>query len=144
MAGSLIWCQYEDDTTRVWNVRIDETLANIAAFAWDQGASTTAEAAGRQIKASGKRQPVVMRYVIVTGKDADDRTVKRKLFVGTNGATVWINPTSVDFTNTLPDYSTNPSGFLTDCRVTALIGEKRYLTTPNDTGIIDATPDDPV
>lgn len=144
MAGSLIWCQYEDDTTRVWNVRIDETLANIAAFSFDQGADAAATAAGRQLKASGKRQPVVMRYVIVTGKDADDRTVQRKLWVGTNGASVWINPTAVDFTNKIPDYSTNPSGYLTDCRVTALIGEKRYIASPNDTGIIDGTADDPV
>lgn len=143
MAGSLIWCTYEDDTTLEWNVKIDETTANLAALAWQQGVDATAKAAGRQIRASGKRQPVVMRYIIVAGKDADDRVVRRKLPVGTNGAAAWINPSSVDFTNTIPDYSTNPSGYLTDVVITALIGEKRYIPIENDTGIIDGTEDDP-
>lgn len=141
MAGSNVWVTYESDTTQEWAVRLDESNVKLAGFGFALGLNAAAVSAGRMLKATSKR-PITMRYALVSGKDADDRNVSRKLYVGTNGATVWINPENAVLTGNIPDYSTNPSGFLTDCKITALIGEKRFLPSANDTGIIDGTTGD--
>lgn len=141
MAGSLVWVTYESDTTQEWAVKLDETNVKLTGFGFSLGLNTTAAAAGRILSASRKR-PITMRYALIKGIDQDDKPVSRKLYVGTNGATAWINPTTVDLTGSIPDYSGNDGGFLTDVKISALIGEKRYLPAANDTGIIDGTEGD--
>jgi len=141
MAGSKVWVTYESDTTQQWAVMLDETNVKLTGFGFNLGLNATAIAAGRILNASKKR-PITMRYVLIKGQDADDKTVSRKLYVGTNGATAWINPTSIDLTDSIPDYSGNDGGYLSDVVITALIGEKRYLPSSNDTGIIDGTEGD--
>lgn len=141
MAGSNVWVTYESDTTQEWAVRLDESNVKLPGFGFQLGLNSAAVSAGRILKATSKR-PITMRYALVRGLDADDRSVSRKLYVGTNGATVWINPETAALTGNVPDYSTNPSGFLTEVKITALIGEKRFLPASNDTGIIDGTTGD--
>lgn len=141
MAGSKVVTSYESDDEVDYNVTLDETNVKLSGFGWSLGANSTATTQRRTISPS-KPRPISMRYVIVAGQDADDRIVRRKLYVHDASANVWQNPETVTLTGVIPDYSTNPSGFLTNVKVTALIGEKRYILAANDTGIIDGTTGD--
>lgn len=138
MAGSRVVTSYESDSELDYNVSLDETNVKLSGFGWTLGANTDATAADRNISPNNSR-PISMRYVLIRGQDADNRSVSRKLYVHNPLADVWANPRTATFVNVIPDYSTNPSGFLTNVKVTALIGEKRYIRAANDTGIIDGT-----
>jgi hypothetical protein len=142
MAGSLVVVSYESDNELDWNVKMDETNAKLEGFGFTLGANATASEEGRTISPS-RKLPISMRYALVAGSDADNRLVRRKLYVHDPLADVWVNPTTIDLEDKIPDYSRAGSGgFLSNVRVTALIGEKRFFAGPNDSGIIDGTTGD--
>lgn len=137
MAGSLRYFAYQDDAANSWNVNLDESTYETTGLGFAQGPSTLASQQGRIIKVSSKR-PISMRYAIFRGLDADERVVTRKVFVGNPSALVWLNPLDSANYPDLPDFSPDGLGQnLTSVRITALIGEKRFLLPGGDTGIID-------
>jgi len=136
MAGSLRYFAYQDDASNSWNVNLDESTYETLSLGFAQGPSTLATTQGR-ILAPSRKRPLEMRYAILKGLDVDSRVVSRKIYVGNTSATIWLNPTTAPLP-TLVDFTPAANGAaLTAVRVTALIGEKRYLLPGGDTGILD-------
>lgn len=138
MAGSKRPFTYTDDQSRLWNVELDESTYEQTELGFGQGVSAVALAAGRKLRATGKRQPVSMRYVIIKGTDQDGITVSRKVYVGATTAAIWTAPNTPANLPDLPDYSDpNTSQFLENAAVTFVVGERRTSPIGADSGILD-------
>ena len=129
MAGSLRYFGYTDDQARVWAIQLDETAGEEAAFGLGQSVDVSVLDAGRCLAKTSKKT-IEPRYVNMQAIDGDGRVVRRSYTVGNVAATAWADPRSVTYT---------VDGLV--FRITALIGEKRYLTPTNDTGLIDGDVD---
>lgn len=130
MAGSRRWFAYFDDGGTEYAIELDESVAESISLSFGQSITPAVAAdLGRQIRPTTKR-PIEPRYVLASRQDADDRTVKRKFYVGATSA---------------PVFGGSPYGVLIDGQtwnITARVGEKRYYVPAKDTGLIDGDVDD--
>ncbi len=129
MAGSRRFFGYTTDDGVVLAVDLDETNGETVALGFDPVPAATAERPELRIKATSTF-PIELRYILAERIDADDRTVKRKFFVGSTVAgTVWA-PQVVNVTIAGQLWS-----------ITAKVGEVRHYIAFRDTGLIDGDVD---
>ena len=124
MAGSRRWFKYEDDRGLGWAVELDESKYETG-LGFEAVASEDT-AAGRIIRGN---KPVSMRYVLASGTNDDDETVRQKFYIGSNEDPLWVGTaSSIVYEGTT--YS-----------ITGVRGE-RYLRVPEfDTGLTDGDVD---
>lgn len=130
MAGSKRYLAYfTDDGTEMY-AQLDESAKESVALGF--GVSITPAVAAdpcRRLLPS-TTFPIEMRYVLAERQDVDDRTIRRKFYVGATSAPAWSGS----------PYGVSIDGETWD--ITARVGEVRHYIPAKDTGLIDGDVDD--
>lgn len=131
--GSRKWFEYTADDGQRYGMELDESTYTVAGLGFGAQVDVDApEYAG--ILSSSATRPLSPRYFNMKGTDSDGRTVTRRVLVGDNESSAWVNPQG--FTTTLLTV-VNGTATPTVFRVSSAIGEQRQFIPNQDTGLID-------
>lgn len=135
--GSRKYFQYTSDSGDLYAMNLDESTYETVALGFGQTVDTENADYVGVLSATGTR-PLSPRYFNVVGTDADNNTVKRRIFVGDADAAAWDDPQSFEITLlTVSGNVATPTVF----RVTSAIGERRVFIPAIDTGLTDGDRD---
>lgn len=133
MAGSKRWFGYLADDARVYAVELDESTYEQAALGFEFPIDRSSPNYVGPIAASQTR-PFRMRYVNCVGVDANGRTVRRRIYVGSRLAPAFAQAeTTTIVLGTTVDNTTTPTNF----SITSVIGQENKIPADIDTGLID-------
>jgi hypothetical protein len=127
--GSKRWFEYKDDDGLGYAVQLDESTSEATALGFSAISAITRNE--RRFLLAGATIPLEMRYVLLVQRTpaAGEKAARRKVYVGSLGATIWANGNNVI---TLDGIAWN---------VTRKIGESRFDIPGNDTEQTDGDVD---
>ncbi len=125
MSGSRRYFAYFADNGDEYAVQLDESVGESVSLGFGQSVTQALASNPAARIFPSRKYPLEPRYVLAERQDADNRSVKRKFYVGAVTAPAW---------------SGSPYGITIDGQswnVTARCGECRFYIPAEDTGRID-------